>query len=1059
MLRLSFRVVPCRLLLLISLAASSALAQLETATVSGQVVDPSGLNVSGAQLKLVDIDRDTTTGTATNRSGLYTFPTVRPGRYRMEVIAAGFKVVNVTGMTVNVQDHLEQNFKLAVGSVSESVTVEAEAINVSGAVSTVVDRNYVANMPLNGRSLQDLVLLTQGVIPNTPQTTPNLGFQGEFSVNGQRAESNYYTVDGVSANVGIVAGFPGAASTSGSLPSATSLGTTQSLVALDALQEFRVQSSTSSAEFGRNPGGQFSFVTRSGSNVWHGTGFEYLRNGALDANNWFNNYYGLPQPALRQNDFGGTLGGPVEIPGLYAGKDRTFFFFSYEGLRLIQPQAATPNFVPDATLRANTTAPLSQVLNAFPVPNAPDLGGGVGQFIGAWSNPSQINSYSIRLDHEIQKGLKLMFRFSDTPSSSTTRGTGRANSPSMNSPARYETQTYTFGMTSLLSNRIGNDLRLNYSSNNSVSSTKLESFGGAQAVNLAQLQGINTITNPAYNVAVALQLGAEAAGLSQGSASGIQRQWNVVDTVDVSLGRHQLRFGIDYRRLSPIVVPSNPFAFYFYGSETSVQTNSVDVAQGQSQAAAYPLYSNFSVFLQDEWRATPRLNLSMGLRWEVNPAPGVTRGTLPYTVQGAQDLSTMTLAPPGTPLWRTSWYNFAPRLGAAYVVRNIAGFETIVRGGGGLFFDTGQQLGSLGFQGPGVSAVSLFGGLFGIPAGFPALLAQVSPTIINPPVPPYTSANVWAFSPHLQLPYTLQWNLSVEQALGKSQYITVSYVGAHAARLLQQSQVTAGNFNPNFGTVFFNKNGLTSDYSALQMHFQRRLSHGLQSLASYTWSHSIDYGSFNFVVPYTRGNSDFDVGHNFSGALTYELPNTFENKLAGAMLHHWGLDGRFTARTAFPVPLVSGNIIVDPATGNTFSPNLDLIPGQPVYIFGSQCAAVYGNGRGCPGGRAINPNAFSNPAPGESGNAPRNFARGFGTWQVDLAIRREFPIYERLKLQFRAEAFNVFNHPSFGVIDSTFGDPTFGQALSTLNSSLGVLNPLYQSGGPRSIQLALRLQF
>ena len=295
MLRLSHRVVghPCLLLLLILFAANSAIAQLETATLSGQVVDPSGLSVTSARVTLVDIDRDTTSGTATNPSGLYTFPSVRPGRYRMQVTAAGFKVVNVTGITVNVQDHLEQNFKLAVGSVSESVTVEGGGPLVdteSVTVSTVVDRQFAENLPLNGRSFQSLIQLTPGVV-----LTANNGVDtGQFSVNGQRANSNYWTVDGVSANIGISAGATAGSGLAGTLGSTSVFGGTNSLVSVDALQEFRIQTSTYAPEFGRQPGAQISIVTRSGTNQFHGTVFDYFRNDALDANNWFNGFTNNP---------------------------------------------------------------------------------------------------------------------------------------------------------------------------------------------------------------------------------------------------------------------------------------------------------------------------------------------------------------------------------------------------------------------------------------------------------------------------------------------------------------------------------------------------------------------------------------------------------------------------------------------------------------------------------------------------------------------------------------------------------------------------------------------
>src|SRR5437899_1262447 len=254
------------------------------------------------------------------------------------------------------------------------------------------------------------------------------------------------------------------AGTSGSVPTATALGTTQALVSIDDLQEFRVQSSTYSAEYGRNPGGQFAFQTKSGANQWHGTAYDYLRNAVFDAQDWFNDYFGQPGPGVRQNDFGGTLGGPVRIPRIYNGKDKTFFFFSYEGLRLSAPQAATINFVPDAALRASAPAPLNQALNAFPLPNGLDFGDGIAQFIGSWSNPASLDSTSVRFDHVVNDKLRLFFRFSNTTSNSTIRETGFGE-PTMRDPSNYTLRTYTAGGSGIFSSRLSNDFRFNYSSN------------------------------------------------------------------------------------------------------------------------------------------------------------------------------------------------------------------------------------------------------------------------------------------------------------------------------------------------------------------------------------------------------------------------------------------------------------------------------------------------------------------------------------------------------------------------------------------------------------------
>jgi len=1050
-------------------------AQSTNGTINGRVLDPSNKVIGGADLLVINDATGVKYSGKTNEDGIYVVPNLPPGPYRLQVSKVGFKTLIKPDIVLNIQDALSINFTLPVGAVFETVTVEggASMINTTDAsVSTVIDNTYVENMPLNGRSFQDLILLTPGVVTQTPQpttTTSGLGRTGEFSVNGQRTEGNYYTVDGVSSNVGAAAVYMTAgAGPSGSLPAATALGTTQALVSVDDLQEFRVQSSTYSAEYGRNPGGQFAFETKSGTNQFHGTAYDYLRNGALDAEDWFNDYFGTPEPSLRQNDFGGTLGGPVGVPNLYDGKDKTFFFVSYEGLRLTAPQAATANFVPDLCMRGTGACPsgrnpaasaLLPVINAFPLPSPhglEDAVNGFGQFIGSWSNPGSIDSTSVRFDHGVNDKLRLFFRFSDTSSSSATRGSSKLfETPSNLTTSAYTLRTYTLGVNSIFSTRLSNEVRFNYSSNATTNDTSIDALGGSTPVDLARLTGLSGGSEPG----VGFLYGGYQLEISQEQVSGRQNQWNLVDASSLTLGRHQFKFGIDYRRLAPFAVPATPLASFLYFGESAVETNN-SFTIALAYAPAYPLYENFSLFGQDEWKVSERLTLSLGLRWEMNPAPGVTQGLKPYTVQGSSP-STWTLAPQGTPLWKTTYGNVAPRLGVAYVLCHALGWETVVRVGGGLFFDTGQQLGSLGFQGPGFSAIAY------PPVSFPGPVAV--PPIVNPPVAPQSNG-VYGVAPHLQLPYTIQWNTSIEQALGKSQAFTVSYVGSHAARLLQENEFEPAS-NPLSSFFYFVENGLTSDYDSLQIQFRRRLSRGLTTLASYTWSHCLDYGSQNYLTGYQRGNCDFDARNNLSAAFSYDLPNVRNNGFLNSVLHHWGLDDRFTARTAFPVTL-AGNGILQP-NGQIYYGGLNLVPGQPIYLYDANCDSVLQGlhdlqpGQGCPGGRAINPNAFVNVSSGY-GDAPRNFVRGFGDWQMDLAVRREFPIYENLKLQFRAEAFNIFNHPNFGSVGAYCGgtsgipgctNPQFGQATATLASSLGVLSPLYQQGGPRSMQFALKFVF
>src|SRR6266478_840550 len=877
---------------------TSTRAQTVLASVTGLVLDPNAAAVVEATVAAKNVDTGIETIVQTNSEGLYHIANLEPGNYEFSVSKRGFKVVVKPGVTLHVADTISMNFNMQVGDLKETVTVEAGApmVNTTDAsVSTVVDQTYVKNMPLNGRSFQDLILLTPGIVTNSPQNSATLGQTGEFSVNGQRTESNYYTVDGVSVNMGVSPGFGMVAGggASGSVPAATGLGTTQALVSVDALQEFRVQSSTYSAEYGRNPGGQFVFETKSGTNQWHGTAYDYLRNDLLDATDWFNGYFGVKKPALRQNDFGGTFGGPVKIPSLYGGKDKTFFFVSYEGLRLIQPQAATASFVPDLCMRGlgacpsgrnPAPSPLQPALNAFPMPSPSgleDATNGTGQFIGSWSNPGSVDSTSVRLDHVINDRLRVFFRFSDTGSDTAFRG---GYAVTVYQLASYRLPTYTAGVSSIFSSRLSNEFRMNYSSNEVKTNLVIDKLGGSTPVNLAQLTGVD----PQMGVAVFLFLG-NFLGLAQQRNGATQSQWNLGDTVSFSFGRHQFKFGADYRRLTPVESEPGVSQFYYFG-EQAAETNGA-FTSAYVNAVAHPLYTNFSAFAQDAWKVSPRLSLSLGLRWEVNPAPGVTQGLKPYTLQGSGP-DTWTLAPQGTPLWRTTWYNFAPRLGAAYVLRNAPAWETVVRGGGGVFFDTGQESGSFGFEGAGFQGNSAF-----LPGSFP--VPATTPVIVNPPALP-CGCGMWGFASHLQLPYTLHWNASIEQALGKSQAFTASYVGSHAARLLQNNKFQS-SINPNGPHFYFTENGLTSDYDSLQIQFRRRLSQGLTTLGSYTWSHCIDYGSSNLLFAYQRSNCDVDVRHNLSAAFSYDLPRLGHSGFASAVLHHWGLDDRFTARTGFPV--------------------------------------------------------------------------------------------------------------------------------------------------------------
>jgi Carboxypeptidase regulatory-like domain len=354
--------------------------------------------IVAATVAAINIETSTRHETATDGAGNYHLANLGPGSYRIQINKAGFKTLVKPELVLHVQDALEIDFEMAVGSVSETTTVKGGAPLVnseSAAVSAVIDRGFAESVPLNGRSFQTLIMLTPGVVV-TPTAFDD---QGQFSVNGQRSDANYFMVDGVSANFGVTGYFPMVQSASGALPALSAAGGTNSLASIDAMEEFRIQTSSFASEFGRTPGGQISIVTRSGTNSFHGSAFEYFRNDALDSKDWFVSERGLPKPEEEQHDFGGTIGGPVV-------RGRTFFFFSHESPRLRQP-SSQQTVVPDVASRQQAPASVRPYLDAYPVPNGPALGPGLGQFSASFSNPSSLDADSVRVDHNVTGNVPL----------------------------------------------------------------------------------------------------------------------------------------------------------------------------------------------------------------------------------------------------------------------------------------------------------------------------------------------------------------------------------------------------------------------------------------------------------------------------------------------------------------------------------------------------------------------------------------------------------------------------------------------------------------------------
>ena len=511
-----------------------------------------------------------------------------------------------------------------------------------------------------------------------------------------------------------------------------------------------------------------------------------------------------------------------------------------------------------------------------------------------------------------------------------------------------------------------------------------------------------------------------------------------------------MKFGLDYRRITS---KTGVYAYIeqdIFSTLANVLANKIPSANILSRNDDVQLaFTNISLFAQDTWKATRALTITYGLRWEYNYSPSSPNGTLPYTVNQVDNFATMTVAPQGTPLWHPQKHDFAPRLGVAWQVRP----NLVFRVGGGVFYDLGYSnvsdgAGAFPFaQQKTVTNVS-----------FPLSASDAAP-------PPFSTAPPVGYlavvDPNHVLPRTYEWNASVERSLGKADVLTLTYIGAAGRKLMRQDYYRAPNsiFTGEFDLM---RNGASANYNALQAQFHHRFSYGLQALVSYTWSHSIDnvssdayYANVPPGASSDRGSSTYDIRQTFSGAVSYDIPAPGSG-IWKSIFGNWSTDSILYARTAPPVNIVTGQntfgLYLSAAT-SVQRPNL--VAGVPLWFSDPNVAD----------GKRINKAAFSVPTGPVQGTLGRNVLNGFGATEVDLTLRRQFKLYERLSLQARADFFNIFNHPNFGPPTNYMTSPLFGQATQMLGASLGAggqtggLNPLYQIGGPRSAQLALKLIF
>ena len=1036
------------------LISSCALLAQDAAMLSGTVVDPSNAVVVGAKVKLTDTARNSTWEKTTSQTGDYAFDHLIPGVYSIEVTKDGFKTLKLEHVDLGARDRQSLSLQLEVGAIANSVTVEDSVAGITADVSTgsAVDQDYIRHLPVNGRSIDSLVRMAPGVVSGT-------GPGGGFNVNGLRSNANYYTLDGVSLNgitgpmgngIGMMGGPRGGGMglLGGAGGGATELGT--EAVSLDAVSQMRIQTSAFAPEFGRTPGAQISLVSRSGSNQWHGSAYEYYRGTRFNANEWFANAAGYPRGEMRQNQFGATIGGRII-------KDRTFFFATYEGLRLIDPETATVS-VPNASIRRTAAASLRPYLNAFPIANGPELPDGAAQFAAVFSNPLDSDSVSLRLDHTFTPRHTAFVRYMYAPSNTTNRST-QFLAPNVVTSSDSKTMGFTAALSSVLNPNAVNDLRLNYTQFKTFSRAHMDDFGGAVPLKDSQVfpTGVDSSTG-SYSLSL---MGLSGYSFGAGTENK-QRQINVVDALTMTAGSNTYKAGVDVRLIDPTYQRSPYSLSSTFNGLTNVQDGvetdgtflsgkALNSIVNSNLDKVYPAFKNFSVYVQDMARLGPGTTITFGFRWEINPAPTARSGPRPFALSSSFD-GRITQ---NEPLYDTRWRDLAPRFGMTQAIKSKPGKELVLRIGLGAFHDMGYGTVASVYSGAPYSSVRTLS----LPA-FPLIKDNMTPPVL-PPVKPY--GMISAADRLLQAPIVYQWNVGLEQHLGRGQTFSAAYVGTRGRRLMLNSTSFYGG--TDYDILMLASNGAESDYHGLQAQYQRRLSRRLQTQFTWTWSHSIDTSSSDAGMGFAslfggseRGNSDYDVRHNINWSGSYLIPEP-KVPVAGLLLRDWHLDWMATRRTGLPFQVqgVSSTTSNSDSTSTNRGLFAQVRPdynGQPTWVSDSLA----------PGGRKVNSDAFAAPAGFSQGNLGRNALSGFSATQVDFSVRRQIPLTDALRLNFVVQAFNVMNAPSF--LNPTrdeganLSSPKFGMATRTLGTGFGGgAGSFYRSGGPRSIQFSFRLQF
>ena len=982
-----------------------------SAYIHGCVLDPSQAAVPDAAITIVNQDSGFRHVAQTSTSGEYAVGSLESGTYKVTVRKDGFRTMIRFNVKVANLEAAQVDFGLSVGAVQETITVEGTAPltgQEDASIGVRVFREDIQRLPLNGRGVLGLLELS----PGTNVTPATRGEAGQFTANGQRPNANYFTVDGASANTGVSAGGLPAQTTGGVLPVMSAFGSLDSLLPVEAVDELRVQTSNTVSELGRLPGANVALTSRSGSNEFHGSAIYRFRNELLAANDWFANVSGESRGPLRLNDISPSFAGPIR-------RNRTFFFLSYQHMSL---RGSYVSRQPVPSLATRDVAPfwVQPALDLYPRANGPDLGRGLAAWYGRNVRPSQLDSGLARIDHALTSRATLFARYNDSPSFNEF-GITQINRLDL----RF--QSLTMGLNLRPGTHWIIDLRGNESQAGADSSWARAGQTNPSGCDLEPMTSYLFPAAGTCNALVRFSIGGVGQVVTGREGTRRQRQFQTVESASWKAGSHTLRFGADYRRMVPIRRDATG-VFSAIADDITSLTDKRNLWLGSTPAVSTATeVTELSLWAQDTWQISPRFLITPGLRWELNPSPEASPST--YFL----DPQTGTFFDRNhSPLWPVRYANFAPRLGLAWRVRKSGG--TVIRAGGGLFYDSSLSIATDLINGGPFNITQFTNGVHGI----------------------VSSLLSYAFSPNLQLPRLTEWNITLDQALGSHDLLSIGYVGSTGRRLFRREVGGPGN-TPTTLFALTTNNGV-SKYHGLQLQYRRKVLQGLQSLVSYSWSHSLDNDSSDAFLMWAgagtttdRASSDFDLRHSLTAALTYELP--LRSAGISRWLGGWAIDSMVRARSGFPLSVMVNEQYQGIALANAFRP--DRILAQPIWLDDSSA----------PGGKRLNRAAFQAAPDGTQGSLGRNSIAGFGMGQVDLALRREFRFHDRKVVQLRLEAFNVLNQANFADPVRYLSSAVFGQSTSMLNLMLGTgspgsgLSPILQSGGPRSLQATVRFRF